>query len=270
MRKSLLKSMLLMAAFAFGTNLNAQTYCTYTTSSTGDYIQSFSTSGGFPDIVNNNNGQGITSQGYSDFTTMTAGGYETQQIGFTITGNSTGSTYGFSVYIDWNNDFTFDASEKVFGTTSYQSSPISNSFTVPTGQAIGNYRMRVIADWLNGSPGPCSGSYSEAEDYTFEVISPPTCLPPQALTVSNVTSTTLDFVWNEINTATEWQVEYGPLGFVQGSVAGQSSITTTNPYTATIVQGNEYDFYVRSICSAGDTSIWAGPFSYKYCDVSSQ
>ncbi len=269
MKRIFLKGVLFIAASLWGLGLQAQSYCTYTTNNTGDYIQSFQTSGALPDIVNLNNGQGTTSQGYSDFTSMTAGGYETQQIGFTITTNS-GGTYGYSVYIDWNNNFTFDASEKVFGTSSYTGSPVTASFTVPTGQAVGTYRMRVIADWLNSAPGPCSGSYAEAEDYTFEVITPPTCLPPQTLNVSNVTTTTLDFGWTEINAATEWQVEYGPIGYVLGSGAGQSSVTPSNPFNATIVQGNEYDFYVRSICAPGDTSFWSGPYQFKYCDVSIQ
>ncbi|RYM35775.1 T9SS type A sorting domain-containing protein [Brumimicrobium glaciale] len=267
MKTFLLKGMLFIAAFAFGSNLNAQSYCAYTTTNTGNYITSFSTTGGFPDIVNNNTGQGPN--GYSDYTTMIVGGYETQQITFTIT--ATGGTYGYSVFIDWDNDFAFSAAEKVYGTSSYSPTPNTASFIVPTGQSLGNYRMRVIADWLNGAPGPCTGSYAEAEDYTFQVITPPTCLPAQNLNVSGVTATTLNFGWTEINTATEWQVEYGPIGFVQGSAAGNlQSNVVANPYTATIVQGNEYDFYVRSVCSIGDTSVWAGPYEFKYCEVSAQ
>jgi hypothetical protein len=265
-----LKGMLLIAAFAYGLNLNAQSYCTYTTSNTGNYITSFSTTGGFPDITNNNNGQGTTSGGYSDFTTMSLGGYETQQLDFMISTNS--GTYGYSVYIDWNNDFTFGPAEKVWGTVGgYFPSPQMGSFVVPTGQALGQYRMRVIADWLDTAPGPCAGSYSEAEDYIVDVITPPTCLPPQALTVSNVGATSLDLGWTEINSATEWQVDYGTVGFTPGTGTGSiQSNVATNPYNLTIVQGSEYDFYVRSVCAIGDTSIWAGPYSFQYCAVSSQ
>ncbi|PWH84826.1 GEVED domain-containing protein [Brumimicrobium oceani] len=269
MKRVLLKSGLMIATFAASLGLNAQTYCAYTTSNTGNFISNFETFGGNPDISNLNNGQGTTSQGYSDFTALSAGVYETQQIDVTITEGS-GGTHGYSVFIDWNNDFTFDASEKVIASAGYESTPFAGSFTVPAGQAIGQYRMRVVIDWLNSVPGACSGSYAEAEDYTIDVIAPPSCLPPQTLNVSNVTTTTLDFGWTEINAATEWQVEYGPIGYVLGSGAGQSNVTTSNPYNATIVQGNEYDFYVRSICAPGDTSFWSGPYQFKYCDVSIQ
>jgi hypothetical protein len=198
---------------------------------------------------------------------MSVGGFEGQTINFTIAMNSSNGQYGYSNYIDWNNDFTFGTAEKVYGTTAQGVSPFSNSFSVPSGHAVGQYRMRVIGDWIDPSPGPCGSTYSEAEDYTFDVTASPNCLPPTALVVSNGTPTTIDFGWTEMNSANAWEVEYGPYGYPQGS--GTSvSVTTSNSYTMNITAGVEYDFYVRSICSAGSSSNWAGPYEFRYCDVS--
>ncbi len=85
------------------------------------------------------------------------------------------------------------------------------------------------------------------------------CFPPMNLVTSNVTGSSVDLDWTDTS-ATEWQVEWGHTGFTQGT--GTTAITTSKPYTVTglsVLTG--YDFYVRSICAAGDTSMWAGPVS---------
>ena len=79
------------------------------------------------------------------------------------------------IWVDWNNngDFT-DAGEKVYessGTGFTQ--PHSGSFTIPTMQAVGMYRMRVrLVDAANGpNLTPCgNSSYGEVEDYSIEIF----------------------------------------------------------------------------------------------------
>lgn len=236
----------------------SNTYCDFTSNNTTKYIQSFETSTGITNISNLLTGPGsTTAAAYSDFTAMSVSGYELLDIDFTITADATGSTYGYAIYIDWNNDFVFDASERVYGSNSYSASPTSNSFTVPLGVAVGNYRMRVIADWLTGNiQQACTGSYAEAEDYTFMVITPPTCLPPSNLATSNPTTTSLELAWQENNTATSWNIEYGVSGFTPGT--GTVITVTTNPYTLTgLNPSTTYDFYVQSDCGGGDISAWS-------------
>ncbi len=40
-------------------------------------------------------------------------------------------------------------------------------------------------------------------------------------------------------------------------------VTGTNPHALTGLSANySYDFYVRAICGVGDSSAWAGPYSF--------
>jgi hypothetical protein len=94
----------------------------------------------------------------------------------------------------------------------------------------------------------------------------PSCVAPSALTINNITFNSADLGWTE-NTptpATSWQVEYGSDGFVPGMGVGTAVITGTNPYALmSLTENTVYDFYVRAICSPGDTSAWSqeGTFS---------
>src|SRR5690606_18531732 len=45
---------------------------------------------------------------------------------------------------------------------------------------------------------------------------------------------------------------------------GKDSIVLSDSTTINGLQASSnYDFYVREICSRGDTSYWAGPFTFK-------
>ena len=102
------------------------------------------------------------------------------------------------------------------------------------------------------------------------IIEPvPACIDPSGLTASNITTTSADLAWTENGTATSWEVEYDSTGFVQGT--GNSVVTGTNPHALTGLSANySYDFYVRAICGVGDSSAWAGPYSFAtYGDCSS-
>ena len=88
-----------------------------------------------------------------------------------------------------------------------------------------------------------------------------TCPAPTDLGASNATLSTADLDWTENGSATEWQIEFGTTGYSIGS--GDSVITTQNPFTlGGLASSTTYDYYVRSICGPGDTSIWMGPFTF--------
>ncbi|NJN78325.1 MAG: hypothetical protein HC803_08370, partial [Saprospiraceae bacterium] len=96
-----------------------------------------------------------------------------------------------------------------------------------------------------------------ADEYT-----PPSCVPPGALTVSAL-ATSADLGWTLGGTETMWDVEYGAAGFTQGA-GTMVTATTSNPYTATMLTPNTaYEFYVRANCGGGNgVSPWIGPFAF--------
>ena len=96
---------------------------------------------------------------------------------------------------------------------------------------------------------------------------PPSCLTPTGLTVNNITTTSADLDWTPAGSESAWQIEWGNTNFIQG--AGTLANVTTHPYNLTSLSvGTVYDFYVRAVCGAGDTSYWAGPYSFNtLCDA---
>ena len=107
-----------------------------------------------------------------------------------------------------------------------------------------------------------NGSYQG--DISLDDISireTPACTSPTALTATNITITTAHIAWTENGTATNWQIEWDSAGFVQGT--GTSIMSTTNSDSISGLNGGSvYEFYVRSICSIGDTSGWSGPIRF--------
>lgn len=90
----------------------------------------------------------------------------------------------------------------------------------------------------------------------------PTCPKPTDLAIDDdfTTTSNLTLTWIENGSATEWEVEYGPAGFVPGN--GTIMSTYTNPLTISDLSASTlYDFYVRSICAAGDTSHYSNVLS---------
>ncbi|SDG67273.1 choice-of-anchor D domain-containing protein [Winogradskyella thalassocola] len=91
------------------------------------------------------------------------------------------------VWIDWNNDGDFDDTDELIGTTtlSFSGSNLFENFTinVPSGQTLGNYRMRIIQDegGSEASIDPCtSPGWGTIADYTIEVIA--SCTPTHTFT----------------------------------------------------------------------------------------
>ncbi|PCJ00860.1 MAG: hypothetical protein COB15_01950 [Flavobacteriales bacterium] len=108
------------------------------------------------------------------------------------------------------------------------------------------------------------GVIDDLEDFDFhindfEIRIPPTCIPPTTLMTANLIPTSVDLSWT--STATSWEIEYDTTGFPQGT--GTAVVTATNPHSLTgLTAATSYDFYVRDICGAGDTSAWVGPINF--------
>lgn len=202
----------------------------------------------------------------SQTVTLTAGSSYAADI---IFGDCDGGSFysgAGEAWIDWNQNDIFEPSESIGTWTGTPPVPATNMpFTVPAAAFNGTTRMRVMQEEGGSLPlDPCAGfSYGSVTDLEVVVTGgiTLTCNAPTALTASNLSATTADLGWTENGTATNWEIEYGTAGFAQGS--GTSVLSSTNPYNLTGLQAaTNYDFYVRSICGPGDTSIWSGPLSF--------
>jgi len=144
-------------------------YCSPNGSSSDNFINDFATSGAITNI--NNAGSGFSENGYGDFTTISVSQANLSRVNFTASFSGSG-TYGFAVWVDWNDDYDFaDTGEQVYRSTAYANTA-SGFFTVPATATLGNHRMRILADFDNAAPqNPCgfTNTRGEAEDYILTV-----------------------------------------------------------------------------------------------------
>ena len=161
-------------------------YCTVGGNNSSYYIDSFTTTGASQNI--SNTGSGYSTGGYGNFgATHTVSQNAGASVGFTAT-YAANNTFGLKVWVDWNQDGDYsDPGEQVYASTSYAGSH-TGSFTVPLTATAGTTRMRIGNSYTpsSGPSSPCLISLSgEYEDYSFEVIPPPSCSgTPDAGTVT--------------------------------------------------------------------------------------
>lgn len=87
------------------------------------------------------------------------------------------------------------------------------------------------------------------------------CPSPVSLGVTNLSSATATANWTAVGPGTEWDLEYGPTGFVQGTGTLVSDLVATTYNFIDLTPGTTYQFYVRSECATED-SLWSSPFSF--------
>jgi hypothetical protein len=171
------------------------------------------------------------------------------------------------VFIDYNQNGLFtDAGETVYSSTSpgVGANTINSSIIIPANALLGQTRMRVVTVQTTSASNvnPC-GTYSwgETEDYLVTITPTPTCPQPTNISVFDATNNTAVLQWTNGGSETQWQIEYGPQGFTQGT--GTTVIVNSNPGIINGLTSNTfYDAYVRAICSPGDSSFWTGIASF--------
>ncbi|MCB0402596.1 MAG: PKD domain-containing protein [Flavobacteriales bacterium] len=158
-----------------------------------------------------------------------------------------GSTYSedVDVYIDYNDDGTFSAGEKVMSATlpaGTGTGTFNQVVTIPTSPTTGKMlRMRAYVD-ANGTGAVCSNTFvGDIEDYGVYIATVSTCNDPDVPTISGTTticngnSTTLSIATGNLNDATDWQWYTSSCG---GTSAGNGTSINVSPTTTTT-------YYVR-------------------------
>ncbi|MBL7778094.1 MAG: collagen-like protein, partial [Chitinophagales bacterium] len=135
-----------------------------------DFTNDLVTTGGSTNISNLGTGCASGGVGYSDYTGV---GPVTVNPGqaFTVLATPQGSwPEGYSVWVDWDNNGTFDAAEQM-ATSGASTATATLNVNVPGAQGPGTYRMRVRNSY-NCTPAAtqacgfgCNIYYGEVEDY---------------------------------------------------------------------------------------------------------
>ena len=242
-------------------------YCIPSSTNTSYWISDFYTNvgGGALDISNLNSGLGTS--GYEDFSaTEIVEQLPGSVVDFVAEFQGATSTYGFNMWVDWNNDGDFtDTGEKVYASNAYVINVVAN-FLVPAATAPGDYKMRIRADWFNIDPDSCAAAtYGEAEDYTLRVEQIGCVNDPSNIIVSAFNYTTATIDWTAASPAPAAGYEYFITTNTNTPLYDQVPTGTTNSATTTanltgLIDGTIYYVWVRSVCDAnfGGTGNWFG------------
>lgn len=227
-------------------------YCAVTSTNTSYGISNFTTTGG---INNINNSTGIGT--YTDYTHLFVSQYAGQSVNFSV--SPVTGTIGVGIWVDWNNDGDFDdANEHVYNSGTYVSSA-TGTITVPAGTPAGDYRMRVVGNWLSQNPTPCGDlgnqAYGEAEDYKIVVVvGDGPCASIQTMECGQNYTATLQpnsgYWTNYTGSSLSWNGSEQVWSF---------TAPTTGSYTFNVNEGtNDADFFLMASCSNTGTNLSSG------------
>ncbi|WP_432669956.1 T9SS type A sorting domain-containing protein [Flavobacterium sp. SM2513] len=179
---------------------------------------------------------------------------------------ATGTGYFTNVWVDFNNNYTFEASELVYtGESGTTSNPfvLNTSFMAPITAGLGQHRLRIGAtDYLQTPPNPCFGdAWGVTLDFLVNVLEAPTCLPPSASTTSNITATGATLNW--VSQGTLFNIEVDFAGFTQGTGVVTSGIAANTTMLENLDPQQDYAYYLQTDCGSGSLSPWTGPFTFK-------
>ncbi|MEM5563461.1 immunoglobulin-like domain-containing protein [Psychroserpens sp. AS72] len=221
-------------------------YCTSTSSNVNDEYISRVQLG----TINNSSG----AQFYSDFTNISTNLTQGQSYTISVTPTWTGTAYseGYSVWIDYNHDGDFtDSGEQVWSQSATQTSPVSGSFTIPSGTYSGNTRMRVSMSY-NAIPTACqSFTYGEVEDYTVNLIggTPDTTAPVITLNGASTINLEVGDTYNELGATATDNIDGNLTSsiVITGTVNTNTAGTYTKYYNVSDAAGNAATQLTRSI-----------------------
>jgi hypothetical protein len=166
-------------------------YCEPMSTNSSTYIDSFTTINAYTNVENTNSG--YAADGYEDNFDSANITVNTSSFDFSLA--LVGGSAGCAIWVDWNKDFVFDeATELVYETTSYTNGPIDATIALPNDTPNDVYRMRIIVDFSDASPGDNACAFNntrgEAEDYKLTV--------DNTLSVTNNTLETFKYYPNPV------------------------------------------------------------------------
>jgi hypothetical protein len=194
-----------------------------------------------------------------------------QGVPYTINVTESTTTANSEVWVDWDQNGTFDATEyyQLVKTNLIASGTITPPLTATLG--LTGMRVRTIFSTTvtYGASGACSNPSTgrETEDYVITIAPPPTCFPPSGITSNSVTSSSVTFSWTASNPAPANGYDYyysttntNPTNSTSPSGSVGTGVTTATISGLTPV--TTYYVWVRGNCGPNDYSVWSGPMSF--------
>lgn len=212
------------------------TYSSYCSSA--DYINNFSTTGGFTNITNLNSGcNGTAPNNYVDNSaTMIVSSSPGNSFNFTVQSGSSWSQ-GFRIWIDYNNNSSFlDPGEDVWNSGFASTSAFTGTINVPL-TASGLVKMRVRCSFATVPADPCNNqSFGDCEDYGAQFCTIPSA-PTAPSPVDGCQGSTAQLTASGTGTL-NWYT----------TPTGGTPIGSGSPFTTPVLSGNT-TYYVEAVSS---------------------
>jgi len=272
MRKTLLVAILALV----GMQAQAQ-YCSGGPTSTADsQLDLFELTGEMGTTIDTVQPCSSVATGVTNFTAAdTAVVYRDSSYTISLRAGTCGGNYTnrLTVYVDWNQNQTFEAAELVGyvnGLSGGASATQTMTLTVPSGISVGSTRMRVIQHETSasGPSGPCeSYSWGSMNDYTITVAGPASSCPtPYALTAAGVGADVVNLAWT--TTATSTEIAVVEAGTVVTS-SDFNSYSGTTAVVSSLMGDTDYTAYAYDACGSDTVmvnfrtlcSVFATPYS---------
>ncbi len=167
----------------------------------------------------------------------------------------------FQVWIDYNQDGIFSASELAFDPGGASRQEVSGQVTIPADAPPGRTRLRVAMQFLTPG-GPCNLSgqrFGEIEDYCVTITEEPTpCDEPLEISATSETDRAR-ITWTDPGNSREFLLSYR-------SAESESWISLPYVTNPTVLEGlsacTDYEVLVKSVCG-DNSSLFSAAASFR-------
>ncbi|RYE17509.1 MAG: hypothetical protein EOP51_23765, partial [Sphingobacteriales bacterium] len=206
----------------------------------------------------------------------------------TLSPGTYGSNNNQAAWIDYNQNGTFEASEKlgeVLINAAYPATATIN-FTVPLTALAGTTRLRVRHAFFTTGIAPCTGyTYGETEDYNVNIIIPPACsgtpvagTTPASLTTCPNTTVAISATGTTLASGLGYQWQQSTDGTTWVNAIGGTGATTPNFTSPAITNANAGIMYRLQVTCVSNsqsvitnaTTVTLNGFLSCYCNSSAQ
>ena len=193
-----------------------------------------------------------TSGNYTAFTAITTNVTPGQPYSLTGTFQNNNNSYA-TIWGDLNRNGVFESTELLFQ-SSQSASNFRGILTVPPGTATGSLDIRLMMTYYDrpNATAACSSinDYGETEDYVLNVITPTAYNP----TTTGVGSTSAVLLWNNLGTASTYDLQWRQMGGTYTTISG---ITSTSYALTGLTLGTAYDWQMQPTGGS-----YVGPVSF--------
>jgi len=137
-----------------------------------------------------------------------------------------------------------------------------NTGTVATTGNVASCNSTGLTGGIKTYTGTTVGTTLTASSFRPETLFgiKVSCARPLSQGFTNVTANAVDLTWT--GTGSNFDVEYGADGYTQGSGTTLSNISATTKTVTGLTPSTVYNFYVRTNCGSGSSSVWKGPYPF--------